>query len=89
MFKVTKKDGSVEDFDRAKIVNTVVNAGGSPQDAEQVAAEVEAWMPTAAVGGVVETKNIRFKVIEILKTINPAVATTFEAFKKPDYTAAV
>lgn len=83
MFKVRKKDGSLQDFDRTKIINAVTSAGGTPQDAEQVVSEVEAWLPTVAVEGVVETKDLRIKGIEILKTINPTAASTFETYQKP------
>lgn len=83
MFKVRKKDGSVQDFDRMKVVKAVMNAGGTPENAEQVAVEVEAWLPTVAVEGVVESRDLRIKGIEVLKTVNPTVATTFETFTKP------
>lgn len=84
MFKVRKKDGTVQDFDRMKIVQAVMNAGGTPENAEQVAAEVEAWLPTVAVEGVIESRDLRIKGIEVLKTVNPTVATTFEAYAKPN-----
>lgn len=83
MFKVRKKDGSLQDFDRTKIVNAVIKARGTPQDAEQVVSELEAWLPAVAVEGVVETRDIRIKGIEILKTINPTAAATFETYQKP------
>ena len=50
--------------------------------AEQVAAEVEAWLPGAAVDETVEAEQIRLKVIEVLKQIDPMTAASFEAFKK-------
>ena len=83
MFKVQKKDGSLQDFDRNKIVNGITKAGGSSQDAEQVAAEIEAWLPTVAVENVVNSSDIKVKGLELLKTINPTIAATFETFQKP------
>lgn len=82
MFQVRKKDGSVEDFDRNKIVNGVTRAGGTPEDAEKVASEIEAWLPTAAVEGVVSSSDIRVKGLEALRSVNPTVAASFEAYKK-------
>ena len=82
MFKVQKKDGSLEDFDRGKITGGVVKAGGSAEDAERVAAEVEAWLPTVAVNGIVKSTDIRTKGLEALRTTNPTVAASFEAYKK-------
>lgn len=83
MYKVQKKDGSLQDFDRAKIVGGVVSAGGSAEDAERVATEVEAWLATAAVNGVVNSADLRNKGLEVLRTVNPTVAASYEAYKKP------
>jgi len=82
VYKVQKKDGTLEDFDRNKILNGVVRAGGSPEDAQKVLAEVETWLPTVAKEGVVKSYEIRTKVLSILNQINPAVAKSFESFKK-------
>jgi transcriptional regulator NrdR family protein len=82
MFKVQKKDGSLQDFDRNKIVNGVVKAGGSSIDAESVATQVEAWLPTVAANGVVNSMDIRNKGLEILRTVNPTVADSFESYQK-------
>lgn len=83
MYKVQKKDGSLEDFDRGKITGGVMKAGGSAEDAEKVAAEIEAWLPTVAVNGIVNSPDIRTKGLEALRTVNPTVAASFEAYKKP------
>lgn len=83
MFKVQKKDGTQEDFDRSKIVNGVIKAGCTPEEAEKVALEIESWLPTAAVNGVVQSRAIRTKGLEVLRTINPTVAADFESYKKP------
>ncbi|HUV72568.1 MAG TPA: ATP cone domain-containing protein [Clostridia bacterium] len=82
MYKVRKKDGREEDFERSKLVNSVLSAGGKQEEAEKVAAEVEAWLPTAAVNGLVDSQAIRSKVLEVLKPLSPVVADKFEAYKK-------
>jgi len=82
LYKVQKKDGSLEDFDRGKIVNGVIKAGGSSADAEQVATQIEAWLPTAAVNGIVKSTDIRTKGLEALRTVNPTVAASFESYRK-------
>jgi len=81
--KVQKKDGRLEDFDRKKIINGVVKSGATPQQAEEVVRQVEAWLPTAAVNGVVSSMAIRSKVLEALRMLNPAAAASFEAYRKP------
>ena len=82
MYKVQKKDGSLQDFDRNKIINGVIKAGGSSQDAESIALQIEAWLPTVAENGVVNSFEIRTKGLEVLRTINPAVASSFESYQK-------
>lgn len=83
MYKVQKKDGSLEDFDRSKIVNGVIKAGGTAEDAEKVALGIEAWLPTVAQNGVVKSTDIRTKGLEVLQTVNPAIAASFESYQKP------
>lgn len=82
MYKVQKKDGNLEDFDRSKITNGLVKAGASEEEAEKVASEIEAWLPTAAVDNVVNSLDIRVKGLDALKTVNPEVAAKFEDYKK-------
>jgi len=80
--KVQKKDGRMEDFDRTKIMNGIMKSGGTPEEAENVTKQIESWIPTVAVNGVVKTSDIRMKLLEILKAANPAVGAAFEAYKK-------
>lgn len=82
MFKVQKKDGSMQDFDRAKVVSGAVKAGATPEEAENVATQVEAWLPTVAVDGVVNSMDIRSKGLEILQTVNPTAAAAYETYQK-------
>lgn len=83
MFKVQKKDGSLEDFDRNKILNGIVKSGAMPEQAESVTKQVESWVQNVVVDGVVKSSDIRTKVLEVLKTVNPQVATSFETYQKP------
>lgn len=82
MYKVKKKDGSLQDFDRNKVFNSVMRAGGTREEAEKVASEVESWLPSVAVNGEVDSQTIRAKVIEVLKVVNPTVAGDYETHKK-------
>ncbi len=83
MYKVQKKDGSLEDFDRTKIVNGLVKAGATTEESEKVAAEIDAWLPTAVVDNTVNSLDIRVKGLDILKTVNPEIAAKFEDYQKP------
>jgi len=84
MYKVEKKDGALEDFDNGKIVSGIVKAGGTESDAHKVLEQIEAWLPTVAKDGVVQSADIRVKGLEILREVNPEVAASFESFKKAE-----
>lgn len=81
--KVQKKDGSQQDFDRQKVLNGIIKSGATPEQAEEVTGQVEAWVPTAAVNGMIASSAIRTKVLELLRTANPVAAAAFEAYQKP------
>jgi len=81
MFQVQKRDGRLEDFDRNKVVGGVLKAGGSNDDAEKVTAAIETWLPTAAINGVVKAEDLGAKGLEVLRTVNPAAAAAFEAYR--------
>jgi len=81
--KAKKKNGTLEDFNRSKIVSGLLKSGVTAQEAESIAGQVETWAQTAAVDGVVETGAIRGEVLRLLRTANPGVAANFEAYKKP------
>jgi len=81
--KVQKKDGRLEDFDRNKVINGVVKSGATPEQAEEVARQIDTWLPTAAVNGVIHSRMIRGKVLELLRGTNPTAAASFESYQKP------
>lgn len=83
MFKVQKNNGQQEDFDRNKILNGLVKSGVMSEQAESVTAQVESWLQGTVVDGVAKSSDIRVKVLEILKTVNPVVAANFENYRKP------
>ena len=83
MYKVQKKDGSQEDFDKAKIVSGALNAGATQEEAEKIASEIEEWLPSVAKDNVVNSMDIRTKGLEVFKSLNPEAATKFESFQKP------
>lgn len=80
--QVRKKDGRLEPFDRNKILNGLLKSGASQAEAESVTAQVEAWVPTIAPAGVVNSTDLRTKVLELLKTVNPGAAAAFESYQK-------
>lgn len=83
MYKVIKKDGNLEDFDRSKIVSGAMKAGVTAIQAESLASEIEAWLPTVAVDNAVNSSNIRTKCLEILNTISVEATNRFGSYTKP------
>lgn len=80
--KVQKKDGRLEDFDRNKVSGGAVKSGATYDEAENVTKQVEIWVQTAAVNGVVPAVQIRSKVLEFLRPLNTTAADAFESYKK-------
>lgn len=81
--KVQKKDGQIETFEIAKVKDSAAKAGASPEEAEKIAAEVQAWAGSVASQGPVKSADIRAKVLEVLRTVNPTAAGKFEGYQKP------
>lgn len=82
MSQVQKKDGSLIDFDQNKIIAGILRAGGTQEDAQAVATSIEVWLPAVVVNDIVKTSDLRSKVIEELKLVNPIAAANFESYKK-------
>ena len=82
MFKVIKKDGSEQDFDRSKILNGVIKSGATPETAEAVAAAVELWLPGKVVEEKISYTDLKAKVVETLRSLDPKAADAFEAYTK-------
>ena len=78
--RVEKKDSRLEDFDRNKGSSGIVKSGASAAEAESIANQIETWAQSATVGGVVKSSVIKTKVLELLRSVNPAAATTFETY---------
>jgi transcriptional regulator NrdR family protein len=82
MYQVQKKDGQLEAFDRNKVIRGAVAAGATAEEAERVAAGIEAWLPTAVVNGLIKSAELRVKGLELLRGINPTAAMSFEQYQK-------
>ena len=82
MFTIQKKDGQLENFQRSKLIDGVIKAGATPEEAETVATRIEEWLPTIAMDQVVKGVDLRNKVLEILRQLNQGVAASFESYHK-------
>ncbi len=82
MVKVQKKDGGTEDYERKKILLSLIRAGSPPDQAERILLNIESWLGTQEVE-IVKSSEIRVKILDILKKINPQAAKVYKAFRKP------
>ena len=75
--QVVKKDGTREDFDKQKIINSCLSAGLAPDVAERIGNEVE----NLAYDGV-ETKEIRILVLNKVRKEDPSCAQKWIDYEK-------
>jgi transcriptional regulator NrdR family protein len=80
--KILKRDGTMEDFDRSKLVGGLLKAGATPAEADNVTGQVESWANGLNLE-VVSSTDVWKKVIEALKAINPGAGTAYETYRKP------
>lgn len=81
--QVEKKNGSLQPFDRSKIAAGLIRSGATVEEAENVASQAETWAQTNNANGIIKSLDLRAKVLEVLKTVNEAVAIAFENYQKP------
>lgn len=81
--QVQKKNGSMQPFDRNKISAGLVKSGAAIDQAESISIQVETWAQSVAQGGIVQAGEIRTKVLELLRVVNPTAAAVFESYQKP------
>ncbi len=79
--QVKKRDGQTEEFSRNKIYRSVAAAGLSPNDANMVTNQVQAWAESSEQE-TVATQEIRNKVIQLLEERDPTVAESYRNYKK-------
>lgn len=81
MIQVKKKGDHRQNFDRQKIMMSVMAAGGTEEEAEEIADEISKMVYESKE--VVDTAIIREKVLAFLKGRDPEAAKNYETFIKP------
>ncbi|MBN1262799.1 MAG: hypothetical protein JW991_00405 [Candidatus Pacebacteria bacterium] len=81
-FKVRKKDGQLQDYDRGKVIGGLIRSGASSVEAEQVAAQVDAWLPSAILDGAINSGDLRLKIISLLEEVNLRAAANYRDYQK-------
>lgn len=76
--KVKKRDGHLEDFMEAKIIEAVKKAGATMEQAVHVAKEVTAKVAKMAL---VTTAQLAKMVVDALKKVNKKAAAEFARYR--------
>ena len=81
MVKVEKKDGNAEDFEKKKLLLSLIRAGAPPDQAERILLNIEAWL-NSQEQEIIKSSEIRMRVANILKRINPEAARSYKMYRK-------
>lgn len=81
VIKVTKRDGSEEDFDHLKIIKILTVAGLDATKARLVSLKVKEWVEGLGQEKI-SSVEIKDKVLEELKNINEYIAQLFDWYEK-------
>jgi transcriptional regulator NrdR family protein len=82
MFKVLKKDGSTQTFDRNKVLDGIVKSGATLEIATQVTSEVEEAFSDKTDSDVVSYLDIKTEVAKSLETKDAECARRYSSFQK-------
>ena len=80
--QVIKKDGRTEPFQASKIRGSLIYAGAKCEQAESITKQVELSVVRSAKERKISTKQIRDKVIKLLREKNKEAADAYEFYKK-------
>ncbi len=80
--KIKKRDDTYEDWNYDKILAAIGKSMVPLKKAETVASSVEKWVEKNSKKGEISSTEVRDKVVEILKEIDPVAAENFLVYKK-------
>ena len=83
MLQIQKKDGSSQDYDRRKLLTSLIRAQATPEQAMRVATDIESWLVSLNVQ-VVKSEEIKARIVEDLNKVNPDAAHAYEVYKKAE-----
>ena len=80
--QVVKREGGQEDWSMDKLVTSITKSGVELEEAKQVAALVESWALRSSANGQISWSQIRDKVTQFLRVVDPVAASAYESYKK-------
>lgn len=79
--KVSKRDGSLQEFDRNKLKQSIIDAGTEQYLAEDVCKEIEGWIEESTAEQI-SSEQIRNKAIEVLNDTDPVTAENYRSYRE-------
>jgi len=79
--KIKKRDGKTETWMYDKVLASIGKTNVSLETAEDIAKKVEDWVKTKAVKGVIISTDVRDKITELLKEVDPVAGDNYQAYK--------
>lgn len=79
--KVQKKGGKAEPWVYDKLLASIGKTGIALDVAESITNKVETWVKVNSKNDVINSDDVRDKVIELLKEADPAAGDTYQAYK--------
>ena len=83
MLQIEKKDGSSQDYDRRKLLTSLIRAQATPEQAMRVSTEIETWLVSLNVQSV-KSDEIKARILQDLQKVNPDAAHAYEVYKKAE-----
>ena len=81
MVKIQKRDGRTEDYERKKLLLSLIRSDSPPDQAERILSNIESWLTTQE-GEIIKSSEIKTKILDILKRINPQAARVYKTYRK-------
>jgi len=81
-FKVIKRDGSKESWSDDKLITSIGKAGLDIKEAEDVSEGIKNYFRKNSINSLVSSSEIRDKVVETLKDIDPVASESYKIYKK-------
>jgi len=81
MFKVRRDNGEIADYDTKRLMASIIRSLATPDEALKVATNVETWLVGKNLE-IVDTSEIRAKVVEELNKLNPDTAHAYGLCRK-------
>lgn len=80
--KIIKRQGGSDEWSDDKIITSILRAGASAEEAQDVAKGVRDWAEKNSDEGHIKSIELRDQIIKQLKKINSLAANTFQVYKK-------